>query len=609
MNFSADQGIVDMETIGWSVLNNYDKFFDLQVGLFIFVIFAFMNFVLLIRPVGLSDVSDLKNKNIDYGILGVSFLVAFKSFFPSVPNSFIIISVFIVYIAYANQFLNYNYPKLRLDLCFAVLGIALVLLLVLSRPNPILTSLVLIPAMYVGMTCGPRSFVVFALFLLLRFDAISIIVISDTFHSSEKFTSVLGVGSSIVFPNIGYAEQLPAKLLYWINEYFSFSFNLHSFSQFLVFICVSFIFKCLTIKRGLFVGTLFLILVPLDRFGPVLALALAFFLQYEIKNNSYGLAVIYAITPALMLIFSPVDAALFLLIAIIAFHRVTTLEKLPLLFGSALFVVLCLFFGDDIVNYINIYRSFGSVNVIAHGLPLFNLPDYEVLLKLVLIGCIGILASYFVYFIWSDQKYNSFILKIFLTLAILILFYVVTSYALTRVDPGASRIVNRCVLLMFVTICVFDIQKFVLIMISVCSFFLLSPFHNTFSVAQPIGNYIYNSNIFDLSSEKAELVGSINRFERSYSVDVILFSDPALSYWLGAKLPPFTTPWVTVGGLAQEENIEFFRKNASSAIYLGSSWITYDGVDIRKRSPLLFDFLGKNYQLIHFDGGLYYLPN
>jgi len=86
--------------------------------------------------------------------------------------------------------------------------------------------------------------------------------------------------------------------------------------------------------------------------------------------------------------------------------------------------------------------------------------------------------------------------------------------------------------------------------------------------------------------------------------------EPSLSYFIDSSLtPPFTSPYVTLGVKPQNDVLSFIRNNNDAIIYLGHSFIIFDGIDARLRAPIIFKHLAEKYSYFSQDGNIYAVPN
>ena len=275
--------------------------------------------------------------------------------------------------------------------------------------------------------------------------------------------------------------------------------------------------------------------------------------------------------------------------------------------GLLIFIVLAevLALHSELINYVKIYTSFSASNLEAGSLPLANGGWDEALVKLLSVFSV----SFILY-----QCVERFCLRLDLTefsrtILVIALLYLTLSYGFGRVDPGPSRLYSITVLLFF---CVVPLRKIPTINLFVFLVVMLYYFPQTiferkeFNESQTLfPKYEYVS---VLDRELLLTTSTLNRFTELTNREMILFSDPALAVKKEYKLPPFTTPWVAIGELAEEKVIKFFRENKQDVIYLGESFITFDGVDIRARAPRIFRFLSLNYDFVIFEKKYFLIP-
>ena len=113
-----------------------------------------------------------------------------------------------------------------------------------------------------------------------------------------------------------------------------------------------------------------------------------------------------------------------------------------------------------------------------------------------------------------------------------------------------------------------------------------------------------------MNDKSQKILEKYQSVAQQFSGDVVLFNDhPVLgNYIANAKVPPFSSPWVAVGQLPQSTIIDFLKANPSLPILLGEDFSTWDSVDVRARSPLVYRFIALHYKQVMMNDVIVAIP-
>ena len=132
---------------------------------------------------------------------------------------------------------------------------------------------------------------------------------------------------------------------------------------------------------------------------------------------------------------------------------------------------------------------------------------------------------------------------------------------------------------------------------------------NPQGISKPYQN---STNSLVLSDENKEILNNYENFMNinQFSKAIIFGNSPALSLINPSlTLPPYSSPWVSIGRTPQLETIQYFTKNSDLPIIFGKNYKTWDGVDVRTRSPYVYKYIGNNYTQIESNGLIAAIPS
>jgi len=113
-----------------------------------------------------------------------------------------------------------------------------------------------------------------------------------------------------------------------------------------------------------------------------------------------------------------------------------------------------------------------------------------------------------------------------------------------------------------------------------------------------------------LNAESQEVLARYESVVQKLDSNVIVFGKhPTLvNYMTQVKVPPFSSPWVAIGQFPQEQVVGFFKNNSNTPILLGDDFSTWDSVDVRARSPLIYRYLAEQYSQVRINGVIVAMP-
>jgi len=442
-----------------------------------------------------------------------------------------------------------------------------------------------------------------ALVLLFRDWGFGLYVIHDPFHQSEHFVSALAglvEGKFKIFPNIGYWEELVPSLLIQFFTISGLEFSLSDARALISILCVISLFLIVQ-NVNLFLAIVVSILIQTDRLGLLFVMVAS--VVYATSNKNFHKYSILSLSPLLFIGVSPSYWSIFLMAVAIdfvknGFNWKSLLYIVPIWFvGFFIFQVL-------VIDYLVMYKSWSEVNSAGHGLPLLNSS------RKVNVERLLFLSVLFVY-IYDVIKGGVRVLAFYAGLLLMcVSLYIYFSYAFGRIDNVfSSRFVPIGLCLLVLCSIALSLQRNLLLCVSLGLIAINSQAYNGFSAGFERHKLLESRGAMRLE-HKYEAALEVLKRKISPKEEVIFFNDqPALVHFVaGAVLPPVTSPWVAIGVVAQEKIIKFLKANDDKKIFLGETLHTFDGVDVRARSPLVYKFISDNYFIDNQEGLLFATP-
>lgn len=478
------------------------------------------------------------------------------------------------------------------------------------------TFITLIMFFYFARLGGPKFYFWSTVIFLTKTFFSGEYIVGDAFHGAESFLASFWLknGFFSVFPNIGYLEELPPIIFAKVLEVLTLgkvTMSIATSKSIIVnFLQLSTLYFLFT--KNKLAAFLAVLCLPYDRLSLLFLLCYTCFFLYHFekfnkdsparKNIYFYKLLILTPFPLLALISSPSYL-------IIPFLGLTIL--IPMLFKDVKFLFALIFswtliyisFHNIFEYYLSVYWEFSREHLLAYATPLKMLSLFDLLFIFFIIFS---LSAIILSPLDTIRKYK---LKIIVFLCILVILKIYIQYAFGRVDPGYARFFPLAISLLIVYTLAYDRYRYLISLIFIFIGVKFQVLHFTdFNINNLLNTKLYKSNsLVKLDTSLNDTASRINNFAGERNV--VIYSDPALA--IGVKnstLPPFTTPYVTVGSNNQNRVISFLKNNPKSIIFLGTSFITYDGVDVRLRAPRIFRHLAENYYYEKVDGLIYAIP-
>lgn len=430
-------------------------------------------------------------------------------------------------------------------------------------------------------------------------------VVKDLFHSSEFVISyqrglnVLGEWN--VFPNIGYLEEAIPNFM--VDAISACSLGVVQLSiQDAYSLCL------IVLTGGMYyflekkwkgVAYALTMMLVIERLTLMLVVNLGLMLS-SLRSN-YLTWTFIGLMPLLMLGLSPSYGAILVLSCALFFMQ--SKPSIKLLASTAFVAFICIvLYADTLLYFLKVYKDWGGVNSAAHGTSLWAAPVFKTILRLVFVFALSLL-------IW--QVIRDEVVDIYGYIALFGLglsLWMYLSYGFTRLDKGTgSRIfpVGLAILICLIPY----IRRYTKVIPSIL---FVSFFGASFATPQPIGkmDLFRQSAKMTLDAESQEVLARYKSVVQKLDSNAIVFGKhPTLvNYMPQVKVPPFSSPWVAIGQLPQEQVIGFLKNNSNTPILLGDDFSTWDSVDVRARSPLIYRYLAEQYSQVRINGIIVAMP-
>lgn len=229
------------------------------------------------------------------------------------------------------------------------------------------------------------------------------------------------------------------------------------------------------------------------------------------------------------------------------------------------------------------------------------------ILKTVLRLAFILALSFLIWQIIKKEKYNIYdwiaLLGIFISL------WMYLNYGFTRLDKDTGSRIFPVGIAIFVGLIPY-LKRYTKV---VPSILFISFFGASFATPQPIRNIdlLRQSPKLTLDSESQDILNRYKSAVKKLNSEAIIFSKyPTLGNYIpGVKIPPFSSPWVAIGQFPQERVIAFLKSNPTLPILLGDDFSTWDNVDVRARSPFIYQYISQRYNQIEVDDVIIAVPS
>lgn len=418
-------------------------------------------------------------------------------------------------------------------------------------------------------------------------------IVSDLFHSSEYVISyqhgLNAFGEWHVFPNIGYLEEVIPNFIVDVisissQGYFQISIQ-DAYSLSLILLTGGMYYFLEKKWKG--IAYALTMLIAVERLTLMLVINLG--LGLSALRSYYLVWAVIGVVPLLMLGLSPSYGAVFVLS--LALYLWKHKPAIKLLSVAVVVGTLCiLFYADTFIYYLTVYKDWGSVNSAAHGTPMWSAPMFKSFLRLAFVLSLSLL-------IWQIIKDGVFNIYGCIALAgIALSLWMYLSYGFTRLDKDTGSRIFSVGLAMFVGLLPY-LDRYTK---AVPALLLISFFGASFATPQPIAqiDLMRHSPKMTLDAESHQTLKQYKSVAQQLGGDVILFGNqPTLAHYISsAKVPPFSSPWVAIGKLPQEKVIDYLKGNPTAPILIGESFLSWDRVDVRARSPIIYQYIAQHYR-------------
>lgn len=468
----------------------------------------------------------------------------------------------------------------------------------------------------------PKSFCLFWIACLIQNFQSNDFIISELFHPAEYLTTYIAEFSKEAhYSNLGFIEEfIPyiANKFFYFGTFENFSLSLVSVRS-VIKLGIIFIVYSVLIKRYQVITIFFICaFFPSERISLLICLLYVVLLNDFIHDGRKNF--IFALLLALPLLF--LGHFSYAIIPILYVTYIFLFEKYKLsLKALAIILSIWLFFAALNLNQINLFVSnflgMTSNYVDAHGFPFsygnsYNLPiNLVILYKYLIVFLVGLSLSLFL-------NLKSFVKFTISFGVICVVLYVYVNYAFVRIDLNSpSRLLPISIAL--VAICTLINEKYKgLLFFIVISSLVLYPLNINFSKFN-LGKIHLDAKqeLYRFAPSPKEYAEKISTFFGKEG-GILLSDKPSLNILIKNSLSPyFMSPWLAHTQYVQNSIISFLGAHPNLPIFLGyadsysarnSPFFTFDAVDIRSRSPLLYKYLAHNYQSLEMDNVLYAIP-
>jgi hypothetical protein len=561
-----------------------------------------------------------EKKNILLVIVSVYFLILANNF--TQLNNYLSFSILPIFI-YLIFNIFYNYTKNNYKnyfIIFLILCLPLVAYKILALKLTIL-YLFLLTIIYLlfFFTCKNIFFFILILLQFLmnnnlgnNFDA------GDAFHSSEYFISSYNFlyKNNNVFPNIGLIEEIPFLISLFIKK-ISGNYLILSIAtvQSLIIITIKNLILLKIYKKNYLFFFLILILIDDYRIINFFIIYLSIILCEYLNTKHLSInkfLILFSIFPFIFFII-PSSHYIFLFIILALFFLKNNFSRNFYFILFIIYLIIAIIFHKFIFFIIQNNLILMENYFAANAFPLFQAKlNYILIYKFIfLVSTILILAISF-----FDEK--NLYKKIFVIFFLSFIVYLFISYTFTRVDFNASgRLIVNSLLIIFIL--TYLKPKLIIFSLPVI-FLLIITYPKTivgFDKIRPPFNQInlMDNEIITFNNNQKKVAEKIVKFNRPV---VNLSDEPSLVYLAdNITTPNPSSIWLYYSNASQIKLINILQ-NSNYYIYLGSLdankvrneiFYTFDGIDTRSRSPLLFKYLSKNYQILKKNNSFFLIPN
>ena len=600
-------------TVGYITLNNINKQIE-----YLFPISIMLGSVLLayiIKKYYLRNsivnvvINYDSNSYYDLALVGLilyKFSYLILTTFCDFNSSYIALFISISYLLILKNRIHKNLERIVLYKLLPTLILLNSLLVI--KYNITVFILIIFIYIYVFLRFESKFYAISAILFSVKAISVGHFIINDAFHGAEHFLAAtyLKNGLFSVFPNIGYLEEVPSLILVKVISFLTNGNSQISImsARFLLVTLLEVPLLWMIYKNDKLLSILFILALPTDRVSLLIALLYSALIINSYKNNKDKYFLVLTILfPFLCLGLSPS----YILIPLLGFLFIHPFKqknlKYSLIIGIS-FSLILIFFHTSFIYYLSIYQDFSKIFDVGFSTSMAVLTSRDLIIWPIYLFLVAFIISSNL--IINLKNSYSIIKLLFLSFIL----YKYITYGYGRIDPGFTRLISMGIPLIYLA-SIYNykyslLTKFLLISV-IFAYINLSTLgvkFNQFVIPQNI-----KEELVQLSDSNKTIVEKINKFANGKSV--INFSmEPALSRFISnSSVPPFTSPYVTLGNRAQLLVIEYFQNKKHSIIYLGHSFSTFDGIDLRLRTPMIYKYLAENYTYLKLDNNIYAIPN
>jgi hypothetical protein len=595
---------LDNITSGIVTVQNINKFWDYAVPSALFMLAGVLHHVFLNKDTSKADAESPLLKGLPLGLCAAYILyvagacisvsetvlgMASLSFaavltYVMVKKKFEVPSV--VQVCMALGALNLKILTTQGTLLILVLLNAIALLLLFKQKRELLLAIV-------------------SIILFKKFD-FGPYIVNDLFHSSEFVLSYQRglnmLGEWQVFPNIGYLEEaipnfIVDTLLSSTGGHVQLSIQ-DAYSLCLMLLTGGMYYFLEKKWKG--VAYALTMLMVVERLTLMLVINLGLLLS-TLRSNHFTWVVV-GFAPLLLLGLSPSYGAVFVLALALFFLK--NKPEFKVLLPMALIALACLFwYGDAFIYFLKVYKDWGSVNSAAHGTAMWTAPIFKTVLRLTFIFSL----TFFVWQIIEGEVFDVY--SIIAAFGIGVSLWMYLNYGFTRLDKGTGSRIFPVGLAIFAILMPY-LKRYTKVS---SALLFVSFFGASFATPQPISpvDLFRQSPKMTMDAKNQEALDRYTSVAQKLGGEVILFGgQPTLANYIpNVHIPPFSSPWVAIGQLPQERVIAFLKSHSQLPVMLGESFSTWDGVDVRARSPLVYRYMAEHYKQEVIQGVIVAIPS
>jgi hypothetical protein len=584
---------LDNITSGIITVQNISKFWDYAIPAALFMLAGVLHHIFFIKDTSASDSDSRLLKGLPLGFAS-AYIVYVVGACANISETALSIAAlsFVAILTYVVVKKKFEVPNV-VQLCIALCALNLKIF----TTQGTLLVLVLLNAAALLLVFKQKRELLLAIVSIIIFKKFDFgpYIVNDLFHSSEFVVSYQRglnmLGEWQVFPNIGYLEEaIPNFIVDAFSRstggYLQISIQ-DAYSLCLIFLTGSMYYFLEKKWKG--VAYALTMLMAVERLTLMLVINMGLLLS-TLRSTPLTWTVI-GFAPLLMLGLSPSYGAIFVLSLALFFLK--NKPELKLLWPTALIACACLlWYGDTFVYFLKVYKDWGAVNSAAHGTAMWAAPTFKTVLRLAFV----FLFSFFVWQVIHGEVFDVYSGLAIFGIAVSLWMYL--NYGFTRLDKDTGSRIFPVGLAIFVSVIPY-LKRYTQV---APALLFVSFFGASFATPQPIGeiDLFRQSPKMTMDAENQEILDRYSSVAQKLGGEVILFgSQPTLGNYIpNAHIPPFSSPWVAIGQLPQERVIAFLQAHSELPVMLGDNFSTWDHVDVRARSPLIYRYMAQHYKQV-----------